>query len=81
MYKTIRYSKMENILSCLLRDYHKDINSGSFCDDLYKFNNIFMSIIETTIEINKRTRILFNLLVQLINQRENTQFILKSSKS
>lgn len=45
MYKTIRYSKMENILSCLLRDYHKDINSGSFCDDLYKFNNIFMSII------------------------------------
>lgn len=45
MYKTIRYSKMDNILSCLLRDYHKDINSGSFCDDLYKFNNIFMSII------------------------------------
>lgn len=45
MYKTIRYSKMENILSCLLRDYLKDINSGSFCDDLYKFNNIFMSII------------------------------------
>lgn len=33
------------ILSCLLRDYHKDINSGNFCDDLYKFNNIFMPII------------------------------------
>lgn len=45
MYKMICYLKMENILLCLLCDYYKDINSGSFCDDLYKFNNIFMLII------------------------------------
>lgn len=45
MYKTICYSKMEKTLSCLLRDKHKDINSGSFCDDKHKCIYILLSFI------------------------------------
>lgn len=45
IYETICYLKIENTLSCLLRDEQIYINNGNFSDNLHKFIYIFLSFI------------------------------------
>lgn len=45
IYETICYLKIENTLSCLLRDEQIYINNDNFCDNLHKFIYIFLSFI------------------------------------